>query len=86
MRNGTARRGQQQDDRFGAGRSREAEQIARALRDEEGVSAGDAAEPSPAEIAQRAYELYLTRGSEGGSPEQDWLAAEEELRTRTRRQ
>ena len=31
------------------------------------------------QIRQRAYELYLQRGSGGGSPEQDWLRAVEEI-------
>ena len=30
-------------------------------------------------IRVRAYELYLQRGSNGGSPEQDWLRAVEEI-------
>jgi hypothetical protein len=30
-------------------------------------------------IRVRAYELYLQRGSNGGSPEQDWFRAQEEI-------
>jgi hypothetical protein len=30
-------------------------------------------------IRTRAYELYLQRGGMGGSPEQDWLRAKEEV-------
>jgi hypothetical protein len=30
-------------------------------------------------IRTRAYELYLQRGGVGGSPEQDWLRAKEEV-------
>ena len=30
-------------------------------------------------IRARAYELYLQRGGKGGSPEQDWLRAKEEI-------
>ena len=30
-------------------------------------------------IRMRAYELYLERGGHGGSPEQDWLRAKEEV-------
>ncbi len=30
-------------------------------------------------IRVRAYELYLQRGGHGGSPEQDWLRAVEEI-------
>jgi hypothetical protein len=44
-------------------------------------------EPSPATTAPaaeeliraRAYELYLQRGGRGGSPEQDWLQAVQEI-------
>jgi hypothetical protein len=44
-------------------------------------------EPSPATTAPaaeeliraRAYELYLQRGGPGGSPEQDWLQAVQEI-------
>jgi hypothetical protein len=35
--------------------------------------------PTPAEIAQRAYHLYLERGRIEGSPDADWFAAEMEL-------
>ena len=35
------------------------------------------------QIRIRAYELYLERGGTGGSPEQDWLQAQEEIRSRT---
>ena len=31
------------------------------------------------QIRARAYELYLQRGGHGGSPEQDWLRAKEEI-------
>ena len=30
-------------------------------------------------IRVRAYELYLQRGGQGGSPEQDWFRAVEEI-------
>jgi hypothetical protein len=30
-------------------------------------------------IRARAYELYLQRAGKGGSPEQDWLRAKEEI-------
>jgi len=37
--------------------------------------------PSPQEkIRQRAYELYLKRGSQSGSELDDWLRAEAEIR------
>jgi hypothetical protein len=38
-------------------------------------------EPTHAEIAVRAYELYLDRGGLPGQHEEDWLRAEIELRT-----
>ena len=47
--------------------------------------ATDAALATPAtsnveeQIRVRAYELYLQRGGHGGSPEQDWLRAKEEI-------
>ena len=37
-------------------------------------------EPTHEEIAARAYELYLARGSLDGYSEEDWLLAEAELR------
>jgi hypothetical protein len=40
------------------------------------------AEPTHEEIAARAYELYLARGSLDGYSEEDWLLAEAELRNR----
>jgi len=30
-------------------------------------------------IRARAYKIYLERGDNGGSPEQDWLRAKEEI-------
>jgi hypothetical protein len=36
--------------------------------------------PTSAEIAERAYHLYLERGRVEGSPDADWFAAEMELR------
>jgi len=36
-------------------------------------------EPSREEIACRAYELYLRRGSEPGKDVEDWVRAEKEL-------
>ena len=35
--------------------------------------------PTREQIALRAYELYLSRGSEPGHESEDWLAAEAEL-------
>ena len=45
-------------------------------------SAAPKSEPSREEIAARAYELYLARGSLDGYHEEDWLIAEAELRRR----
>jgi hypothetical protein len=80
MKNGAGKRGQAQTqpqtvDRFAAGRSHEGDVIAESLRE-----VGSRAEPTADEIAQRAYEKYLMRGDGDGTPEQDWLAAENELR------
>ena len=41
-----------------------------------------AVEPAFEEIAQLAYSYWEARGCQGGSPEQDWLRAEAELRQR----
>ena len=35
--------------------------------------------PAPAEIAARAYEIYLWRGATDGHALEDWLEAEREL-------
>jgi hypothetical protein len=35
--------------------------------------------PSRAEIALLAYSFWESRGYQGGSPEEDWLRAEEQL-------
>ena len=40
----------------------------------------DATAASREEIAQRAYELFLQRGSEPGHEHEDWLQAEKNLR------
>jgi hypothetical protein len=38
------------------------------------------AEIEPSEIARLAYSYWETRGAQGGSPEEDWLRAEQQLR------
>ncbi|HWQ52852.1 MAG TPA: DUF2934 domain-containing protein [Bryobacteraceae bacterium] len=38
--------------------------------------------PEFEEIARTAYSYWLERGGQGGSPEDDWLRAERELRSR----
>ncbi|MFB3827722.1 MAG: DUF2934 domain-containing protein [Bryobacteraceae bacterium] len=37
-------------------------------------------EPSQEEIARLAYHYWESRGGQDGTPEEDWLRAEEELR------
>jgi hypothetical protein len=37
--------------------------------------------PLEEQIRRRAYELYVERGSESGSEVDDWLRAEEEIRS-----
>jgi hypothetical protein len=68
-----------EEDRFGEGTSHEGERIVEAIA--EGAAAPGSS-PQAEEIARRAYQRYLAREQQGeaGSPEQDWLAAEEELR------
>jgi hypothetical protein len=39
--------------------------------------------PSQAEIEFLAYQIFLERGGEPGNDLADWLAAEEQLRTRS---
>jgi len=36
--------------------------------------------PTPHQIAQRAYEIFLARGETHGQDVEDWLRAEAELR------
>jgi hypothetical protein len=44
------------------------------------AAAASISEPTHDEIAARAYELYLARGSLDGYSEEDWMLAEAELR------
>lgn len=48
----------------------------------EAAVAAAVVEPSREEIACLAYLYWEARGCQGGSPEEDWLRAEQELRTR----
>ncbi len=41
-----------------------------------------AAQPTHAEIAKRAHEIYEARGGSHGSDLEDWLQAERELKAR----
>ncbi len=45
----------------------------------EAIPAMKAAPSLEEQIRLRAYHLYLQRGGYGGSPEQDWLQAKEEI-------
>ena len=46
------------------------------------AGAAEDPEPSAAEIERLAYSFWVARGRQGGSPEADWLRAEQELRSR----
>ena len=61
--------------------SSEASSIASDATSELVTSATAEAKPAPTheQIAMRAYELYLARGSQPGHEAEDWLTAEAEL-------
>jgi hypothetical protein len=59
-----------------------APKVKAASRAKAATAAIPGAEPTHEEIAARAYELYLARGSLDGYSEEDWLLAEAELRNR----
>ena len=46
----------------------------------ESATAAAPAAPAPEQIAHLAYSYWEARGYQGGSPEEDWLRAEQELR------
>jgi hypothetical protein len=60
----------------------------RTKRAEAGAAAGGSTAPGPngsapvtdADVARRAYDLYLARGCESGHDLEDWLQAERDLR------
>jgi hypothetical protein len=52
----------------------------RVTRTVEASGGVEAAGPSHEEVARLAYSYWESRGCAGGSPEEDWLRAEEELR------
>ena len=56
-----------------------------ALASPEIVSQTQAASNLDEQIRTRAYEIYLERGGNGGSPEQDWIQAREEVLARAAR-
>jgi hypothetical protein len=47
-------------------------------------SVADQNSPAQEEIAALAYSYWVTRGYQGGCPEEDWLRAEQELHQRAR--
>jgi len=47
------------------------------------VAAVPVAAPQQEDIAKLAFLYWEARGYQGGSPEEDWLRAEQELRTRS---
>jgi Protein of unknown function (DUF2934) len=47
------------------------------------MMAGVADSPDREQIEKRAYEIYEARGCEDGHAVEDWLAAEQELTTRS---
>jgi hypothetical protein len=49
----------------------------------EPVSAHAATAPSFEQIAELAYSFWVERGYQNGSPEEDWLRAERELRAQS---
>ncbi len=56
---------------------------ARSAEMEAPLTASAETEPSHEQIARLAYLLWEARGGQGGSPEEDWLQAEEQLRRST---
>jgi hypothetical protein len=52
------------------------------LADAVASNGGSPAGPDPGEVAQLAYAYWEARGGQGGSSEQDWHRAEQELRVR----
>ena len=46
------------------------------------VVAATYCEPTYNEVAALAYSYWEARGCQGGSPEEDWLLAEQQLRTK----
>ena len=52
----------------------------RATRTTEPATPAIAFQPAQEEIARLAYSYWEARGYQGGSPEEDWLRAEQELR------
>jgi len=67
----------------GAATARAIEPIAEPHRPTEVVGEATASDspPEPEQIARLAYSYWQARGCPEGSPEQDWLRAEAELRT-----
>jgi hypothetical protein len=51
------------------------------IRAADGVGGSDAPELKREQIARLAYSYWEARGCEGDSAEEDWVRAEQELRT-----
>lgn len=47
----------------------------------EGSVASGNVEIAPADVARLAHSYWEARGCQGGSPEEDWLRAEQQLRS-----
>jgi len=60
-----------------------AEPIASAISEVEAVTSAPLSEPANETVAALAYSYWAARGYQGGSPEEDWLRAEQELRLRS---
>ena len=47
----------------------------------EGIVTSGNVEIAPADVARLAHSYWEARGCQGGSPEEDWLRAEQQLRS-----
>lgn len=54
----------------------------RAATETQAAAASGVSQPTFEEIARLAYSYWEARGYQGGSPEEDWLRAEMELRSK----